>query len=229
MQIFGLQKMTLLDFPGRVACTVFLGGCDFRCPFCHNFGLVDGTDTPVMDDGELLAFLRRRQGLLDGVAITGGEPCLHPGLPDLLTRIRELGYAVKLDTNGNHPEMLQQILENGLADYIAMDIKNSPEKYARTVGLEKIDLQPVRQSMQLLMQSQTDFEFRTTVVDELHEQKDFEQIGEWIHGAPRYYLQPFVDREAVPFAGLHAPSPEKLETYRLALRPHVKLVEIRGM
>ena len=128
MKIYGLQKMTLLDFPGRVACTVFLGLCDFRCPYCHNFELVDGTARPVMDEEELLAFLQKRQGLLDGVAVTGGEPCLHRDLPELLRRIRALGFAVKLDTNGFHPQMLRLLLEEGLVDYVAMDIKNSPEK-----------------------------------------------------------------------------------------------------
>ena len=140
MKIHGLQKMTLLDFPGRVACTVFLGQCDFRCPYCHNFELVTGEAPPVMSEEELLAFLRKRRGLLDGVAITGGEPCLHPGLYDLLGRIREMGYATKLDTNGNHPELLHRILDAGLADYVAMDIKNSPEKYAVTIGRETFDL-----------------------------------------------------------------------------------------
>ena len=135
MMICGLQKMTLLDFPGHVACTVFLGGCDFRCPFCHNYELVDGTAEPVMEEEELLAFLKKRQGLLDGVAFTGGEPCLHRDLPELLQKIRGLGYAVKLDTNGCHPKLVRRILDDRLADYVAMDIKNSPEKYAATAGI----------------------------------------------------------------------------------------------
>ena len=136
MKIHGLQKMTLLDFPGRVACTVFLGGCDFRCPYCHNFELVDGSAPAIMEEGELFAFLEKRRGLLDGVAITGGEPTLRPDLPELMRRIRDMGYAVKLDTNGGHPDRLRAILEEGLADYVSMDIKNSPEKYAATCGLE---------------------------------------------------------------------------------------------
>ena len=142
MKIQGLQKMTLLDFPGRVACTVFLGGCDFRCPFCHNYELLDGTAPAVMDDGELLRFLQGRKGLLDGVAITGGEPLLRKDLPDLLRAIRELGFAVKVDTNGNHPDALEALLREGLVDYVAMDIKNSPEKYALTAGLDSLDLDP---------------------------------------------------------------------------------------
>ncbi len=228
MQIFGLQKMTLLDYPGRVACTVFLGGCDFRCPFCHNFGLVDGTDRPQMTDGALLDFLKTRKGLLDGVAITGGEPCLQPGLYDLVSAIHDLGFSVKLDTNGCHPDMLRRLMDASLVDYVAMDIKNSPEKYAMTAGLPSLNLEPVQESMDLLMHAHAAFEFRTTVVEELHTLTDFEAIGPWIHGAPAYYLQPFVDRESVPFGGLHAPSSEALKEYADAVRPHVGKVEIRG-
>ena len=229
MVLHGLQKMTLLDFPGRVACTVFLGGCDFRCPFCHNFELADGTAKPVMDDAELFAFLEKRRGLLDGVAVTGGEPCLHPELPELLRRVRDMGYAVKLDTNGAHPDRLEAILREGLADYVAMDIKNSPEKYARTAGLERLDLAPVRRSVQLLMASPADYEFRTTVVDELHEAHDFEAIGAWIAGAKRYFLQAFTDRDSVPFANLHAPSAEKLRAYADIARRFVPDTRLRGV
>ena len=229
MVLHGLQKMTLLDFPGRVACTVFLGGCDFRCPFCHNFELADGTAKPFMDDAALFAFLEKRRGLLDGVAVTGGEPCLHPGLPELLRHIRDMGYAVKLDTNGAHPLRLEAILREGLADYVAMDIKNSPEKYARTAGLEKLDLTPVRRSVDLLMASPVDYEFRTTVVDELHEANDFEAIGAWIAGAKRYFLQAFTDRESVPFADLHAPSAEKLRAYADVARRFVPDTRLRGV
>ena len=229
MVLHGLQKMTLLDFPGRVACTVFLGGCDFRCPFCHNFELADGTAKPVMDDAALFTFLEKRRGLLDGVAVTGGEPCLHPELPELLRHIRDMGYAVKLDTNGAHPHRLEAILREGLADYVAMDIKNSPEKYARTAGLEKLDLTPVRRSVDLLMASPVDYEFRTTVVDELHEANDFEAIGAWIAGAKRYFLQAFTDRESVPFADLHAPSTEKLRAYADVARRFVPDTRLRGV
>lgn len=229
MKLHGLQKMTLLDFPGRVACTVFLGGCDFRCPYCHNFELADGTAGPVMDAEEFFDFLKKRQGLLDGVAITGGEPCLHPGLPDFMRRVRQLGFAVKLDTNGAHPDRLQAILGEGLADYVAMDIKNSPEKYARTAGLETLELEPVRRSAELLMHGETDYEFRTTVVDELHERGDFEAIGAWIAGARRYFLQAFADRDSVPYANLHAPSAEKLREYAAVARRFVPDTRLRGV
>ena len=221
--------MTLLDFPGKVACTVFLGGCDFRCPFCHNYELLDGSAPALMDEEELLRFLRGRRGLLDGVAITGGEPLLRKDLPDLLRAIRELGFAVKVDTNGNHPEALEALLSEGLADYIAMDIKNSPEKYALTAGLPALDLSPVRQSVRLLLDSAIPYEFRTTVVDELHETSDFEAIGQWIAGAKAYFLQAFTDRDSVPFEGFHAPTKENLEKYASIARLYVPYTAIRGV
>ena len=229
MKIHGLQKMTLLDFPGRVACTVFLGGCDFRCPYCHNFELVDGSAPAIMEEGELYAFLEKRRGLLDGVAITGGEPTLRPDLPELMRHIRDMGYAVKLDTNGGHPDRLEKILSEGLADYVSMDIKNSPEKYAQTVGLASVDLEPIRACASLLMAGETDYEFRTTVVDELHDAADFEAIGKWIAGAKRYFLQAFTDRDSVPFAGLHAPSDEKMRQYAQIARKYVPDASLRGV
>ena len=228
MMLHGLQKMTLLDFPGRVACTVFLGGCDFRCPFCHNYELADGSARPVMDEAALMTFLEKRRGLLDGVAITGGEPCLRPDLPDLMRRIRGLGFAVKLDTNGTHPELLNVILREGLADYVAMDIKNSPQKYARTAGLAELDLTPIRRSVELLTEGSVDYEFRTTVVDELHEADDFEAIGAWIAGARRWFMQPFTDRDTVPYGGLHAPSAEKMGAWLGIMRRYVPDSRIRG-
>ena len=229
MKIQGLQKMTLLDFPGRVACTVFLGGCDFRCPFCHNYELLDGSAPAVMDDEALLRFLKGRQGLLDGVAITGGEPLLRKDLPDLLRAIRELGFAVKVDTNGNQPEALARLLREKLVDYVAMDIKNSPQKYALTAGLDHLDLGLIRQSVWLLMEGDTPYEFRTTVVDELHKAEDFEAIGQWIAGARAYFLQPFTDRDSVPFAGLHAPTRDNLEKYASIVKSYIPYTAIRGI
>ena len=214
MELHGLQKMTLLDFPGHVACTVFLGGCDLRCPFCHNFELVEHPGPGIMTDEEFFSFLGKRGGLLDGVAVTGGEPCLRPDLPDFLRRVKDMGFQTKLDTNGCHPGTLRKILESGLADYVAMDIKNSPEKYARTVGLPALDLGPIRESAVLLTSGPTDYEFRTTVVAELHQEADFEQIGRWLQGARRYFLQAFTDRTSVPFGGLHAPSAEEMRRYQ---------------
>ncbi len=221
--------MTLLDFPGHVACTVFLGGCDLRCPFCHNFELVDGTAKPVMDSEELLAFLKKRQGLLDGVAITGGEPCLHADLPDLMRKIRALGFKVKLDSNGFHPQMLAGILEEGLADYVAMDIKNSPSKYALTTGVKDLDIAPVLESIMILRDSGVSYEFRTTVVREFHEAQDFEMIGRMIEGAQHYFLQAFTDRDTVPFEGLHAPSADEMRKYAEIAGKYVKDTQLRGV
>ena len=229
MVIHGLQKMTLLDFPGKVACTVFLGWCDFRCPFCHNWELIDGTAPAQLDDKELMAFLQKRRGLLEGVAVTGGEPMLNKDLPQLLRNIRNLGYMTKVDTNGNHPEMLEKVLDEGLADYIAMDIKNSREKYGQTIGLEAFDTVNVEKSIQLIMNSGVDYEFRTTVVNELHDEDSFKGIGELIEGAGKYFLQKFTDRDSVPFGGLSAPSDDKMRKYLDIIRPYVKSASLRGV
>ena len=229
MKIHGLQKMTLLDFPGRVACTVFLGGCDLRCPFCHNAELIDGSAPAMMEEEELLAFLKKRQGLLEGVAVTGGEPLLRgDDLLRLAEKIRELGYPLKLDTNGTHPERLRKIIDGGLVSYVAMDIKNSPEKYAETCGLSQMDLAPVRESVSLLMEGRTDYEFRTTTMAELHDADSFRKIGEWIRGAKRYYLQKFTDRDTVPFEGFHAPADGEMAQYLAIAREYVPEAEIRG-
>ncbi|MBR3149072.1 MAG: anaerobic ribonucleoside-triphosphate reductase activating protein [Eubacterium sp.] len=229
MKLHGIQKMTLLDFPGVVSCTIFLGGCDFRCPFCHNFELIDGTAQPIMDDSELIDFLKSRKALLDGVAITGGEPCLHKDLPELIRKIRAEGYKVKLDTNGYHPELLKEILDEGIVDYVAMDIKNCEEKYALTCGLDTIDMDKIKESISLLMNGSVEYEFRTTVVDELHDEEDFEKIGELIGGAKRYYLQRFTDRDSVPFGNLSAPSFEKMRKYAEIATKFVTNTELRGV
>ena len=227
MLIHGLQKMTLLDFPGRVACTVFLGGCDLRCPYCHNAELIDGSAPAVMDDGELLAFLKKRVGLIDGVAVTGGEPLLRDIAP-LLREVRALGYAVKLDTNGTHPARLRALLDEGLVDYVAMDVKNSPERYAETVGVAGLDLAPIRESAALLMEGRVDYEFRTTVCRELHDDDAIRGVGEFLAGARRLYLQPFADRDTVAFAGFSAPDMPTLERWAEILRGFVGEVGIRG-
>ena len=220
--------MTLLDFPEHVACTVFLGGCDFRCPFCHNYELIDGTAKPMMEEEGFFQFLSGRKGLLDGVAITGGEPCLHPDLPDFMRKIRQMGFAVKLDTNGYHPEVLKTVLEEGLADYVAMDIKNSPAKYAQTAGIDGIDMEKIRESIALLMNSGTGYEFRTTVIEQFHEKEDFRAMGELIRGAEKYFLQSFTDRDSVPYEGFRAPSPERMEEYAQIMREYVRSASLRG-
>ena len=229
MKLHGIQKMTLLDFPGCVSCTIFLGGCDFRCPFCHNFELIDGSMKPTMDDDELIKFLESRKGLLEGVAITGGEPLMHKDLPMLIKRIRDTGYRVKLDTNGYHPELLSEILGSGMVEYVAMDIKNSPEKYALTCGLDFVDMEKVYKSISLLKSGNTDYEFRTTVVNELHDEEDFVKIGEMIKGAKRYFLQRFTDRDSVPYGNLTPPSFDKMHKFAEISREFVPKTELRGV
>ena len=229
MVIHGLQKMTLLDFPGKVACTIFLGWCDFRCPFCHNCELIDGSAPAELDDEKLLNFLKKRQGLLEGVAITGGEPMLNKDLPELIRKIRELGYPVKVDTNGNHPEMLRRVIDEKLVDYIAMDVKNTKERYAQTIGLEEFDTSNVEKSIGIIMGSGIEYEFRTTVVEQLHDNDSFMGIGRLIEGADRYFLQKFTDRDTVPFEGLSAPSDDKMREYLETVRPFAKEVQLRGV
>ncbi len=229
MKLYGLQKLTLLDYPGHVACTVFLSGCDYRCPFCHNYELADGSAPPLMEDEEFFSFLRKRGGLLDAVAVSGGEPLMRPELPAFLRSVRALGFSVKLDTNGAHPDALRAILEEGLADYVAMDIKNAPEKYAVTCGVRHADLDAVSRSIRLLMEGPAEYEFRTTCVDELHEPEDFAAIGQWIRGAKNYCIQCFTDRDTVPYGNLHAPSREKMEACLDRVRPYVPGAFLRGI
>ena len=229
MTIHGIAKMTLLDFPGHVACTLFLPGCDFRCPFCHNFDLATGKSEEVMSEDELLAFLKGRTGLLDGVAITGGEPLLHRDLPDLLSKIRELGYLTKIDTNGYHPEALEKIISSGLCDYVAMDVKNSPAKYAETCGVGTVDLSRIEKSIEILKGAPVDSEFRTTVTAELHTAEDIAQIGKMIRGAKKYFLQAFVDRDTVPFEGVSAPPRETMSEYLAIARKYVPDAALRGI
>lgn len=226
MRIGGLQKLTLLDFPGHVACTVFLQGCNFRCPFCHNTSLILGTDGPSED--EVLRFLSTRQGLLDGVAITGGEPLLTAELPDFLRKVKALGFQTKVDTNGSFPDKLRLLISEKLVDYIAMDIKNSPEKYAVTAGADGM-LDAVRQSVDLLKSGTVPYEFRTTVVDELHEPADFEAIGAWLAGAQRYFLQGFVDSGDILCPGLHAASKKKMEQCLTTVSQYISNSQIRGL
>ena len=229
MDIQGLQKMTLLDWPGKVACTVFLGGCDFRCPFCHNSELLSGPMPVLMDQEGLLEFLRKRQGLLDGVCVTGGEPLLRPGLPGLLDGIKNLGFPVKLDTNGTHPDRLVRLWDQGLVDYVAMDVKNSPERYPETVGVPGLDLTPVRDSVAWLLEGHVEYEFRTTAVRQLHDAASFQAIGRWLQGARRYYIQNFVDRDTVLRAGLSGFEKAELEAFASLVRPFVERVEVRGV
>lgn len=229
MEIQGLQKMTLLDYPGKVACTVFLGGCDFRCPFCHNGELVLSPAPAEMTQEELLAFLKKRRGLLDGVCVTGGEPLLRADLQQLLKAIKDLGYPVKLDTNGSHPRALVDLVERRLVDYVAMDVKNSPARYPETVGVPGLDVGPIRESVGFLLEGVVDYEFRTTVVREFHDQDSFRAIGPWLEGAKRYFLQSFVERDTVIQEGLHPWDRETLQTFADLVRLWVPTVALRGV
>ena len=235
INIAGLQKMTLLDYPGKVACTVFLQGCNFRCPFCHNGEILDGTPPGSMTTEELLAFLKKRQGLLEGVCVTGGEPTVQKDLARFLAAIKELGFSVKLDTNGFRPDVLKQVVEAGLVDYVAMDIKNSPDRYGETVGLPRMDLAPIEESIRFLMEGTIPYEFRTTVVEEFHDEAACGAIGKWtqhivVEGKIKnYFLQPYVDRETVINRTLHTPDKEKIRRFAAILAPYAEKVEIRGM
>ena len=229
MQIIGLQKLTLLDFPGRLACTVFLGGCNLRCPFCHNASLVlPRSQRDGMTADELLAFLQKRRGRLQGVCVTGGEPTLCPDLPDLLRQIHLLGFEAKLDTNGTNPGMLRALLNEGLVDYVAMDIKNSPARYTETCGGADV-LTQVKESAALLMEGGVDYEFRTTLAHPLHTPEDMAAIGQWLHGAKRYFLQQFVDSGDLIGTGLSPLTPEEMEAMREAVLPYIKETTLRGI
>ena len=234
MTISGLQKMTLLDFPGKVACTVFLQGCNYRCPFCHNAELLEGTGEPLMTVEEFFAFLKKRVGLLDGVCVSGGEPTLSPGLRDLLAAIKKLDFAVKLDTNGSRPKVLKALVAEGLVDYVAMDIKNAPSRYAETCGVAKTDLAAIEESAAFLMSGAVDSEFRTTVVTPFHNEASMEEMGRWLYHlagnqpVKKLFLQPFVDRDTVVFSGLGAPESTQMAAFRELLKPYILEVSVRG-
>ena len=230
MHIHGLQKLAMVDYPGKLAATVFTGGCNLRCPFCHNALLVTRlAETPEIPEQEVLDFLASRRGLLDGVVLTGGEPLLQPDAADFLRKVRELGFAVKLDTNGCDPARLAEILNQGLVDYVAMDIKNSPERYGETAGRSGLDLAPFRESVSFLLSGAVDYEFRTTLVRELHRPEDLDAIAAWLAGAPRYYLQNFVDSGNLIGRGYHGFTAEQLQGFAERVRPFFGAVELRGI
>ena len=230
MQIFGFNKTTLLDFPEHVACTVFTGGCNFRCPFCQNGDLVlHGGSLPVLDEEEVFGVLRKRKGILTGVCVTGGEPTLQRHLDVFLSRVKELGYLVKLDSNGYRPEVLQSLRERGLVDYFAMDIKSSPENYARTAGVKELDMGLIRESVDFIRSCGLDYEFRTTVVRELHSSGDFLSIGEWLKGCKAYFLQSYVESEGVICKEFSSYSKEELEEFVTLLKPYIDNVSLRGV
>ena len=230
MLINGFQKLTILDYPGKVACIVFTPGCNFRCPFCHNAALVTHIDKETyIDIDEVLAYLKKRQGLLDGVVITGGEPLLQDGIEEFIAEIKSLGYSVKLDTNGSFPEKLISIVKKGLVDYVAMDIKNSKEKYGKTIGVDNFDIAPIERSVDFLLQGNVDYEFRTTIVDGFHTLQDIQDIVVWIKGAHKYFLQNFVDSGDLITDGLEPVSALLLKEMKEKATETIPSVEIRGI
>ena len=229
MKLYGLQKLTLLDYPGHTACTVFTGGCNFRCPFCHNAGLVTRIDpTATMEEEAFFAFLEKRRGILDGVCITGGEPLMQPDIRPFIEKIKNLGFGVKLDTNGSFPDKLEELIDSGLIDYVAMDVKNTIDKYSETAGVA-VDTDAIEKSLDLLLEGRVDYEFRTTVVKELHTEEDIKKIASRIRGAKRFFLQNFVNSENLIGTGLSAHTPESMERMRLLATSYIQNVALRGI
>ena len=228
MRISGLQKLTLLDYPGKLACTLFAPGCNFRCPFCHNASLVVGP-ADCLDGAALRDFLRRRRGVLQGVCLTGGEPLLQPDAVDFLLELRAMGYATKLDTNGAFPEALRRAVEAGAVDCVAMDVKNAPSAYGETVGRPGLDLGPIRESVAYLLTAPVDYEFRTTVVRELHDEARLLELASWIRGAERYFLQAFRDSGDLLAPGLTGYDEAELRRLAAAVATVLPGVQLRGV
>ena len=230
MKIYGIQKLTLLDFPGKTACTLFTGGCNFRCPFCHNAPLV--TALTAGEEGiteeEVFSYLRRRKGVLDGVCITGGEPLMQPETEFFIKRIKALGYLVKLDTNGSFPQRLEQLVRKDLADYVAMDIKNCPQHYGETAGIENFDISPIQKSIDFLKEGHVDYEFRTTLVRQFHTAEKMAELAAWIQGDSKYYLQNFKDSGHVIASGLSGFTGEELRQLLAAVKQCLPRAEVRG-
>lgn len=230
MKISGLQKTTLLDFPGHVAATIFTGGCNFRCPFCHNSGLLPSWTPQLFTEEGLLEFLKKRRGILEGVCITGGEPTLQNDLEDFIRSIRSLGFLVKLDTNGARPRILKDLCTKGLLDYVAMDIKAGPGNYAKAAGVPGLNLDVIDESIRFLLKNTVPYEFRTTAVRGIHTAQDFREMGEWIKGCSRYYIQNFTDNGEVLFPEtFESFQRSELEEFAQIIRPFVGQVQLRGV
>ncbi|NLK28465.1 MAG: anaerobic ribonucleoside-triphosphate reductase activating protein [Clostridiales bacterium] len=230
MQIHGFNKTTLLDYPKHLASTIFLGGCNMRCPFCQNSSLVlcPGS-VPTISSEEVFSYFEKRKGILEGVCITGGEPTIYPELIDLIKRIKSLGLKVKLDTNGSNPDILKSLVNKQLIDYVAMDIKNSRENYNLSIGLEHFPMDKINESVNYLLSSPVEYEFRTTIVKEHHTEQDILSIGQWIKGAKAYYLQSYRDSGEIISPGLSSHSKDTLMHYVQLLTPFVDKVQLRGV
>ncbi len=226
MKIAGLQKLTALDYPGHLACNVFTVGCCFRCPYCHNSGIIAFDAPSNVTEDEVFAHLEKRKGILNGVCITGGEPLMQSDIEEFISKVRNMGYDVKLDTNGTSPQRLKALIEKNLVNYVAMDIKSAKNTYSLAAGTNA-DIDRVAQSAQIIMQSGVDYEFRTTVVREIHTQADFEQISRWIAGAKKYYLQKFVNSPGVMNKSLSACTDEEMNKFLSIVRQTVPSAEIR--
>jgi len=230
MEIGGLQKLSLLDYPDRACCTIFTLGCNFRCPFCHNASLIlPPFSGNIISEEEIFSFLKKRIGLLDGVCITGGEPLLQKKLELFLHQIKSLGFSIKLDTNGSFPERLQRLISSQLVDYVAMDIKNAPNKYSQTIGIKNFDLAPIKESVSTLMADEIPYEFRTTVVRELHTAEDMLALAQWIQGSEKYYIQNFVHSDDVLIKDLSGYSEKELQNILHSILPFLPAAELRGI
>ncbi len=219
----------MVDFDGKIACTVFTGGCNFRCPFCHNAPLVVGNlKAQQIEEDEVFDYLQKRKGLVDAVCVTGGEPTLQPDLTAFLEKVRSMGYATKLDTNGLRPDVLKDVLDKKLVDYVAMDIKNSPEKYALTVGVPSVDMGKILQSIQLLKDGGADYEFRTTLIKEFHTEEDVQKIAHLVSGAPRYFMQKYNDNDGCIAHGYTPIEKADAERFKKYFEGKVATVALRG-
>ena len=229
MDILGLEKLSLVDFDGYVSATLFTGGCNFKCPFCHNSPLVlSHKALPVIPENEVLDFLKKRQGLLEGVCISGGEPTLNKDLPDFILKVKNLGYKVKLDTNGTNPTLVKSLFNDGLVDYFAMDIKNDRDNYAKIIGLDFYDTKKVEQTVDFFLSENVDYEFRTTLIKEFHGKSNILSIANWIKGANKYFLQKFKNSESCIESYL-SPVEDKIALeFRDILLEYIPFVRLRG-
>ena len=230
MLLRGLQKTTLLDFPGNVACTVFTGGCNFRCPFCHNASLIENLPTDErLSEENFFAFLEKRRGLTDGVCITGGEPLLQKDILPFIEKIKVMGFLVKLDTNGSYPDALRALIDRSLLDYVAMDIKNAKSAYLKTAGTEKDILPRIEESVALLKEGRVPYEFRTTVVKGLHDEARMKEIGAWLGEVDHYFIQNFSDAGEVLTSGLSGFTPSELQALLAAVKESIPKARVRGL
>lgn len=229
MDIYGLEKLSLVDYDGFVAATVFTGSCNFKCGFCHNSALVlDYKTLPPIAESEILSYLKKRKGILEGLCITGGEPTLNPDLPEFIKKVKDIGYSVKVDTNGTNPEMVKLLVKEGLADYFAIDIKNDRENYAEIIGFKTFDTSKIEKTVEFLLSGKTGYEFRTTLIAEYHKAENIRRIGEWIKGADKYFMQKFKSGDNCISQDLSPVSEETANEFLKIVSPFVKHAALRG-